>query len=44
MTTVRFLCLIFILRLHSFTEKIASHVAVKQLHTGNNEHQKKAFG
>jgi len=44
MTTVRFLCLIFILRFHSFTEKIASHVAVKQLHTGNNEHQKKAFG
>jgi len=30
MTTVRFLCLIFILRFHSFTDKIiASHVAVK---------------
>jgi len=29
MTTVRFLCLIFILRFHSFTNKIASHVAVK---------------
>jgi len=42
MTTVRFLCLIFILRFHSFTDKIASHVAVKQLNTGNNEHQKKA--
>jgi len=26
-TTVRFLCLIFILRFHSFTDKIASHVA-----------------
>jgi len=29
MTTVRFLCLIFILRFHSFTDKIASHMAVK---------------
>jgi len=29
MTTVRFLCLIFILRFHSFTDKISSHVAVK---------------
>jgi len=29
MTTVRLLCLIFILQFHSFTEKIASHVAVK---------------
>jgi len=42
MTTVRFLCLIFILRFHSFTDKIASHVVVKQLNTGNNEHQKQA--
>jgi len=42
MTTVRFLCLIFILRFHSFTDKIASHVFAKQLNTGNNEHQKKA--
>jgi len=42
MTTIRFLCLIFILRFHSFTDKIASHVAVKQHNTGNNEHQKKA--
>jgi len=42
MTTVRILCLIFILRFHSFTDKIASHVAVKELITGNNEHQKKA--
>ena len=40
--TVRFLCLIFILRFHSFTDKIASHVAVKELNTGSNEHQKKA--
>jgi len=29
MTTVRFLCLIFILRFHCFIDKIASHVAVK---------------
>jgi len=29
MTTVRFLSLIFILRFHSFTDKIASHMAVK---------------
>jgi len=29
MTTVRFHGLIFILRFHSFTEKIASQVAVK---------------
>jgi len=29
MITVRFLCLIFILRFYSFTDKIASHVAVK---------------
>jgi len=29
MTTVHFLCLIFILLFHSFTDKIASHVAVK---------------
>ena len=42
MTTVRFLWLIFILQFHSFTDKIASHVAVKELNTGNNEHQKKA--
>ena len=27
MTAVRFLCLIFILQFHSFTDKIASHVA-----------------
>jgi len=44
MTTVHFLCLIFILRFHSFTDKIASHVAVTWLNTGNNEHQKKSFG
>jgi len=31
MTTVRFLYLIIILRFHSFTDKIASHVAVKWL-------------
>jgi len=31
MTTVRFLCLIFILRFHSFTEKIGSQVAVSNL-------------
>ena len=42
MTIVRFLCLIFISRFHSFTDKIASHVAVKWLNTGNNEYQKKA--
>jgi len=42
MTAVRFLCLIFILRFHSFTDKISSHVAVKQLNTGKNKHQKKA--
>jgi len=29
MTTVRFLGLIFILRFHSFTDKIASHVVFK---------------
>jgi len=29
MTTVRFLCLIFILGFHCFTDKIASHVAVE---------------
>jgi len=29
MTTVRFLCLIFILRFHPFTDKISSHMAVK---------------
>jgi len=28
MATVRFLCLIFMLRFHSFTDKIASHVDV----------------
>jgi len=28
-TVFDFLCLIFILRFHSFTDKIASHVAVK---------------
>jgi len=28
-TVVRFLCLIFILRFHSFIDKLASHVAVK---------------
>jgi len=28
MTIARFLCLIFILRFHSFTDKIASHMAV----------------
>jgi len=28
MTTVRFFCLMFILRFHSFTDKIFSHVAV----------------
>jgi len=29
MTTLRFLCLSFILQFHSFTDEIASHVAVK---------------
>jgi len=29
MATVRFLCLILILRFHYFTDKIALHVAVK---------------
>jgi len=42
MPTARFLCLIFILRFHSFIDKIVSHVTVKYLSTGNNEHQKKA--
>jgi len=36
MTTVRFLCLIFILRFHSFTDKIASQVAVKLLQHGKH--------
>jgi len=42
MTTVRFLCLIFILPFHSFTDKIGSHAAIKSLNTGNNERQIKA--